>query len=87
MKRIPNKTAIATICYGIKGTQKVKVYDYNNEYDLTHEQNEIVVFDGVVSDLLHDWRNVKYSDSEYHGMKIEGDTIIFQVFTKFEEYK
>ena len=87
MKRVPNKTAICTICYGITGLQKIKVLDFENEYDLTHDQNGRVAFDGLVKDLLIDWHYCRIADAEYHGMKIDGDTIVMKVFTKYEEYK
>lgn len=86
MKRIPNKTAIATICYGIKGTQKIKVYDYETDYDCMHDQNEIIVFDGLNKDFIG-WKYCKHTEAEYRGMRAEGDTIIFKTFTKYEEYK
>ena len=87
MKRIPNKTAVATICFGIDSLQHVAIYDYENEYDLIHCENGKLVVDGVLKDVMHDYRFSKYFDSEYHGMKIVDGTIVFKVFTKYEEYK
>lgn len=87
MKRIPNKTAVATVCYGITGLQNIAIYDYENEYDLWMNRNGILVCDGKLNDVRYDYRYGKYFDSEYHGMRIEDGTIIFDVFTKYEQYK
>ena len=43
MKRIPNKTAVATVCYGITGLQNIAIYDYENEYDLWMHRNGTLV--------------------------------------------
>lgn len=87
MKRIPNKTAVATICHGISGNQYVVIYDYENEYDLINRRNGKLVVDGLLKDVAYDYRYGKWFDSEYHGMDIDDGTIVFHVFTKFEQYK
>jgi hypothetical protein len=87
MKRIPNKTAVATICFCISGNQHVVIYDYENEYDLLHEQNGNLVVDGKLKDVAYNWRFGKYFDSECKGIKIEDGTIVFSVYTKYEQYK
>lgn len=87
MKRIPNKTAICTICYGISGNQDIAIYDYENDYDLMNKQNGRLVCDGKLKDLTYNYRFSKWFDSEYHGMDIDDGTIVFHVFTKFEQYK
>lgn len=87
MKRIPNKTAICTICWGMKGTQKVRVIDFETDYDCMHDQNGKVVFDGLNKDFTIGWENSRYNEAEYRGMRIEGDTVVMKVFTKYEEYK
>lgn len=87
MKRIPNKTAVVTVCYGINGLQNIAIYDYENEYDLMHKRNGKLVCDGKLIDLMFNYRFSKYFDSEYHGMRIEDGTIVFDVFTRYEEYK
>lgn len=87
MKRIPNKTAVCTICWGISGNQHVIIYDYENDYDLSHRRNGKLVVDGKLKDVAYGYRNTRYFDAEYRGMEINNDTIVFHVFTKFEEYK
>ena len=87
MKRIPNKTAIATICYGISGLQNIAIYDYENEYDLINLKDGKLVYKGKLNDGRYDYRLSKYFDSEYHGMRIEDGTIVFDVYTRFEAYK
>ena len=86
MKRIANKVAVQTICYGISGLQKVRIMDYENEYDMTNEQNGKVVYDGLLKDKYGNWTADKYFNSECHGIMLDGDTIVFKVFTKYEQY-
>lgn len=87
MKRIPNKTAVATICYGISGLQKIAIYDYEIEYDLMNKRSGNLICEGQLSDLMYDYRFSKWFDSEYRGMTVEDGTIVFHTFTKFEQYK
>lgn len=87
MKRIPNKTAVATICYGISGLQDIIIVDYKSEYDLLNGRNGEVVCSGQVKDLLYDYKYSKWFESEYRGMSIVDGVIVFQTFTKWEEYK
>ena len=87
MKRIPNKTAVRTICYGITGNQHIAIYDYDNEYDSAFERNGKLVCDGKLIDLTNNYRFAKWFDSEYHGMSVEEGTIVFHICTAGEEYK
>lgn len=85
MKRIPNKTAIATICYGIKGNQPIEIYDFENEWDLQNETNGKLVYKGFMKDAWH-YKYSKYFDSMYRGMTVKDDTLVLYVFTKYETY-
>ena len=87
MKRIPNKTAVITICWGINANQHVVIYDYETDYDRSNRKNGKLVVDGRLGDVMYDYRFCKYFESEYHGMTIDNGTVIFHVYTKFEEYK
>lgn len=86
MKRIPSKTAVRTVCYGLSGYQKVEIYDFENQYDLSMEQNGKLVCSGKLLDIVNDYRNAKWFDSQYHGMNLKGDTIVFLIFTRYEDY-
>lgn len=91
MKRIMNDVAVQTVCYTISGKQKIRIVDYENEYDCTFRKNGKVVFDGVLydgsGDDLHNWKYIKYRESKVHGISLDVDTIVFDVFTKYEEYR
>lgn len=87
MKRIPNKTAVATICYGIGWAQSIKIVDHENEHDLLHRQNGKVVCAGMLKDLMYDYKYSKWFESQYRGMSIEDGSIVFWICTKLEEYK
>lgn len=86
MKRIPSKISLGNVTAGIVGTQKIRIVDFENSYDLCMEQNGEVVFEGKEIDFIG-WQYSKYYESEYHGMRLDGDTIVFKIFTKYEAYK
>ena len=86
MKRIANKAAVQTICYTISGNQKVRIVDYENDYDCSNDRNGNVVYEGLLKEKYGNWSAEKYFNSECHGIKLDGDTIVFSVFTKFEQY-
>ena len=91
MKRIMNDVAVQTVCYTISGNQKIRIIDYETDYDCTFRKNGKVVFDGVLyngsGDDLSNWKYTKYMESKVHGISLDGDTIVFDVFTKFESYR
>jgi len=87
MKRIANKTAVSTICYTISGLQKIRIVDYENEYDCSRQTNGKVIFEGLLKDASYDYKYSKWFDSECKGLRLDGDTIIFDTFTKYEEYR
>ena len=70
----------------MKGTQKIKILDFENSYDLSAEQNGKVVFEGSEKDFIG-WQYAKYRESELWGTRLEEDTIVFKICTKFEQYK
>lgn len=86
MKRIPSKIALGNVTAGIVGTQKIKIVDYDNIYDLSMDRNGTTVFEGEEKDFLG-YQYSMFYESEYQGMRLEGDTIIFKLMTKFETYK
>jgi hypothetical protein len=87
MKRIANKVAVATICFTISGLQKIRIVDYENEYDCTNNKNGKVIFDGLLKEANYDYKYCKWFDSECRGLRLDGDTIIFDTYTKYEEYR
>ena len=86
MKRIPSKISLGNVTAGIKGTQKIRIVDYDNIYNLHAEENGTVVFEGTEAESIS-WKYSKYLESEYYGMRLDGDTIIFKLMTNFEQYK
>lgn len=88
MKRIPNKISLGNVTAGIIGTQKIKVLDYDNSYDLCMdiEQKATVIYEGTNAGFIG-YQYSMYHESEYHGMRLEKDTLIFKLFTKVESYK
>ena len=90
MKRISNDVSVQTICYVIGGNQHIKIVDYDNDYTMSQDNNGTqgtVVYDGLLKDSYRDsYKLVKYFRSKCHGIIIENNNIIFQVFTKYEQY-
>lgn len=87
MKRIPNKTAVRTICYGLRGDQYIAIYDYPSFWDLVNNKNGELVCDGVLMNLDSNYRFNKFFESEYHGLTIEDGTIVFHICTAEDQYK
>ena len=85
MKRIANKVAVATICYTIKPSQKIKLYDYESVYDLYEHKNSKVVFKGLLTDS-YNYKYSKWFDSQCYGLRIEDDSIVFDIVSKNEQY-
>lgn len=86
MKRIANDVAVATVLYTISGLQSVKIIDYSTQYDCDYNKNGEVVYDGLVKDL-YGYKMAKYTEAKVQGISIVDGTIVFDVFTKFEQYK
>lgn len=86
MKRIANDIAVASVLYTISGLQKIKIIDYPTQYDCSNRKNGAVVFDGFEKDT-YGYKLAKYTEAKVYGIRIEDDAIVFDVFTKFEEYK
>ena len=90
MKRIANAAAVETICYVISGNQHIKIVDYDNDYTMSNDKNGTqgtVVFDAPLKTKYDgSYRYEKYFRAQCHGIIVDGDTLIFQVLTKFEQY-
>ena len=90
MKRIANAAAVETICYVISGNQHIKIVDYDNDYTMSNDKNGTqgtVVYDGLLKDKYNGaYRWEKYFRAQCHGIIVDDDVLIFQVFTKFEQY-
>lgn len=86
MKRIANDVAVISVLYTISGLQNVKIVDYQTQYDCDYSKNGNTVFNGLVKDL-YGYEKSKYTHAKIQGIRIENGTIVFDVFTKFEQYK
>lgn len=90
MKRVANKVAVQTILYVLPGYQKIRIIDYKNDGDLYKRENGEVVYDGKCYDptkTFSDYcRLAKYERSQLHGLYPDGETLVFEVATVFEEY-
>lgn len=78
MKRIYNKIPLGSVLSVISGLQKIRVL--NGEYDMTE-----CIFNGLVKDT-HGFEFVKMEYSELHGIELDGDTIVFRINNKYEEF-
>ena len=87
MKRIANDVAVTTICYTISGNQKIKIVDYESDYDCIHRKNGKTVFEGMLKDGFYDYNFTRFFDSKCRGLEVVDGTIVFTIFTPFEEYK
>lgn len=85
MKRIMNDVAIQTICYTIGGNQKIRIIDYPGTYQLSKGIDGAIQYDGFVKNL-YSYKYDKYSRAKVHEITLDGDTIVFSVVTRFEEY-
>ena len=86
MKRIYNDIPVESILYTIGGLQRVKIIDYPTQYDCSNCKNGTVVFDGLVKDT-YGYKLAKYTEAKVYETRIEDDALVFDVFTKYEEYK
>lgn len=90
MKRIANAVAVQTILYATNPKSKVKIVDYDNDYDLSQKQNGKEKFFGKVSDLIG-YQFSRETEAEVHYVNMEiidGEPVlVFSVITKFEQYK
>lgn len=88
MKRIMNDVALATISYVMNPHQKVRIVDFETRDAMYHNRVRCgnVVYEGTVYGLS-DYRLGKYTDAKVYGMSIDDDVIVFDVMTKWEQYK
>lgn len=86
MKRIANDVAVATICYVLSGLQKIKIVDYESTYACTYNKNGTVVYEGIVANAFG-YKYSKYFESKCYDLNLDGDTMVFSIITKFEQYK
>lgn len=86
MKKIMNDVAVQTICYVVNGLQKIRIVDYENTYNCTFDRNGVVVCEGLLKDFL-DYKYCKYFEAKCYGLGLDGDTMVFSIITKFEDYK
>jgi hypothetical protein len=92
MKRIANDVALATICYCIHGTQRIRIVDFPDEYALIYKKDGAVVYEGFLGDAMYSYKYSKYFDSKVHGIEFDEDenghlVMVFHLFTAFEQYK
>lgn len=91
MKRIANNVAVQTVLYVTSPKAKVKIVDYDNEYDLSVKQNGKEKFFGKVSELIGAYQLARETEAELKDMRTEfindEAVIVFSVTTKLEEYK
>lgn len=91
MKRIANAVAVQTVLYTINPRTKVKIVDYENEFDLSAKQNGKEKFFGKAHELIGAYQLSRETHAEMRGMGVEvvdGEPIVvFSVITRFEEYR
>lgn len=79
MKRMYNKIPLGSVLSLIVGFQKIRVINGN-------EHNSFVEFEGRLMDKYKDGINWKLEMSELHGIELDGDTLVFRVNNKYEEF-
>ena len=85
MKRIYERIPVQSILYVMDGNQKIKIFEYENEHDLSTDSNGRCIYNGLVKDTY----GVSYARtmaSQARGISVKDDVIIFKIFTKFEQY-
>lgn len=82
MKRIPNKAAVSTICFIMKPTEKIRIYDCKNMDD----KAEWLAYEGTVDGLLHNIDYTMYADAQAKRITNENGIINITVCTQKETY-
>lgn len=82
MKKIANKVALQTVLYVISGLQKIRVVDRDNDW----KKSGTVIFEGKYNDWPVREQLNKWMYASVHGIEIDGDTLVFQIITKYEQY-
>ena len=90
MKKVPSKIAVESILYHVRGDQKVRVEDYESEWDVSDRRNPTILYEGDARSLsgYKMWRTNR---AEVHSFHVEKDlsgelVMVFCVSTKFEAF-
>lgn len=90
MKRVAESVAVQTILYVLPDYQKIRIVDYEKDSDLYYRKNGKVVYDGKTYESGMTYEKTlelrKYARSKLHGLYPDGETLVFEVCTAFEEY-
>ena len=89
MKRIYNNIPLQSVLYLINGTKNIRIIDRK---DRMYEETGKVIYEGSYNNMKKvDFYNQGLTEHkvEYatvHGIEAEGDTLVFIISTRFEEY-
>lgn len=79
MKRMYNKIPLGSVLALIGGFQKIRIVN-GNEY------NSFVEFEGRELDKYNGGLSWRIEMSELHGIDLDGDTLVFRINNKYEEF-
>lgn len=86
MKRIYNDIPVRSICYAISGLQRVRIVDYDNWERAACDNGGKVVCEGLLKDIMSGYDNWKYFACKCHGIKLDGDVMVFSIVSRWEEF-
>ena len=76
MKRLYERIPLGSVLYHVSGLQKIRVIN-GNEY------SNKVEFEGLYKDMKHSYTIPR---SELHSIALDGDTLVFGIDNKHEEF-
>ena len=86
MKRIANDIALQTILYLIGGLQKIRVFDYKNEYEISVGGARTEVFSGQYKDTNLDTFNYKQLHAKVRKIMPSGDELVIGICTAADTF-
>lgn len=86
MKRVANNVALQTVLYIIGGLQKIRVIDYENEYEASVRGKHKEIFRGQYKDKSFDTFNFKQERAAVRSIQPDGDELIIGICTARDTY-
>lgn len=86
MKRIANSVALRTILYITGGLQKIRVIDYENEYEAQVRGKGKDIFRGQYKDANFETFSYKHERAAVRSIEPDGDELVIGICTAADTY-
>lgn len=86
MKRIANDVALQTLLYRIGGKQKIRVIDYENDYEASIRGKHTEIFRGQYKDKKYDTFNYWQERANIRSIEPNGDELVIGICTAADRY-